>query len=74
MQDTTKSMQTGADGAGGAIKQVLLSLLSGQSASPELRDAIAGNLTLVGTALQGLQPYVSQFATEGVTLTGIVMM
>ena len=47
-------MATGAKGAGGAIKEILLALVNAEPAAPELRDFVGGNLTLVNTALLDL--------------------
>ena len=51
-------MQDGAAGAGQAIKQILLALINNEPASPDLRDAVGGNLTSVFTALQDLSSCV----------------
>ena len=47
-------MQSGAAGAGGAIKQILLALINGDNADPSLRDQVGGTLTMVFTALSDL--------------------
>ncbi|RPD61776.1 hypothetical protein L226DRAFT_506697 [Lentinus tigrinus ALCF2SS1-7] len=49
-----QAMQSGATGAGGAIKQILLALINGDNADPSLRDQVGGNLTMVLTALSDL--------------------
>ncbi|KAI0690562.1 hypothetical protein C8T65DRAFT_745764 [Cerioporus squamosus] len=48
------ALQSGAFGAGGAIKQILLALVNGDTADPGLRDQVGGNLTTVLTALSDL--------------------
>ena len=48
------AMRSGAEGAGLAIKNILLALINGEAASPDLRDAVGGNLTQIALALQDL--------------------
>ncbi|KAI0752631.1 hypothetical protein C8Q80DRAFT_1267153 [Daedaleopsis nitida] len=49
-----QAMQTGAQGAGAAVKQILLGLINGDPATPELRDSVGKNLTVVNFALLDL--------------------
>ncbi|KAI0672368.1 hypothetical protein C8Q78DRAFT_1077896 [Trametes maxima] len=48
------ALQKGVDGAGGAIKQILVALINGDKASPDLRDQVGGNLTDISLALADL--------------------
>ncbi|KAI1792783.1 hypothetical protein LXA43DRAFT_972420 [Ganoderma leucocontextum] len=48
------TLQTGAQGAGGAIKQIVLALVNGDKADPNLRTQVGGNLTAIRDALADL--------------------
>lgn len=63
-----KAIQDGAAGAGQAIKQILLALVNNEPASPDLRDAVGGNLTAVLTALQDLSSCVLEHPTTLISL------
>ncbi|KAI0772751.1 hypothetical protein BD413DRAFT_612249 [Trametes elegans] len=49
-----QALQTGALGAGGAIKAIALALFTGDTASPDLRAQVGRNLTAVSLALADL--------------------
>ncbi|KAI0634189.1 hypothetical protein C8Q77DRAFT_734226 [Trametes polyzona] len=48
------ALQTGVQGVSGAAKQIILDLVNGENAPPELRDQIGGNLTQISLALEDL--------------------
>ncbi|OJT09526.1 hypothetical protein TRAPUB_13995 [Trametes pubescens] len=48
------ALQTGVQGVGGAVKQILTALVSGENASPELRTQLGANLTQIRLALADL--------------------
>ncbi|TFK83047.1 hypothetical protein K466DRAFT_499214, partial [Polyporus arcularius HHB13444] len=52
--DDVAALQSGAVGAGGAIKQILSALVTGDDADPDLRNQVGGNLTTVLLALTDL--------------------
>ena len=53
------ALQSGTQGAGAAIKQIVLALINGENADPNLRDEVGGNLTIIQGALGDLSSYVS---------------
>ena len=52
------TLQTGAQGAGEAIKEILIALINGENADPNIRDQVGGNLTAIRDALADLSSYV----------------
>ncbi len=52
--DDVAALQSGAVGVGGAIKQILSALVTGDDADPDLRNQVGGNLTTVLLALTDL--------------------
>ncbi len=52
------TLQTGAQGAGGAIKQIVIALVNGETADPDLRNQVGGNLTAIRDALADLSSCV----------------
>ena len=57
------TLQTGAQGAGEAIKQILIALVNGEQADPNLRNQVGGNLTVIQDALADLSSYVFLLTT-----------
>ena len=52
------TLQTGAQGAGEAIKEILIALINGENADPNIRDQVGGNLTAIRDALADLSSSV----------------
>ena len=52
------TLQTGAQGAGEAIKQIVIALINGEKADANLRDQVGGNLTAIRDALADLSSCV----------------
>ena len=53
------ALQSGTQGAGAAIKQIVIALINGENADPNLRNEVGGNLTIIQGALADLSSYVS---------------
>ncbi|KAI0767516.1 hypothetical protein C8Q74DRAFT_1370286 [Fomes fomentarius] len=54
VEEDVQAIKDGAEGAGAAIKQILIALVNNEAAGADLRDAVGGNLTQVSVALGDL--------------------
>ncbi|EIW53436.1 uncharacterized protein TRAVEDRAFT_52566 [Trametes versicolor FP-101664 SS1] len=77
------ALQTGVQGVGGAVKQILTALVSGENAPPELRTQLGANLTQIRLALADLSSNHTmtaalldtantQFTNANLAATGVV--
>ena len=58
------ALQSGTQGAGAAIKQIVIALINGENADPNLRNEVGGNLTIIQGALADLSSYVYTRSTH----------